>query len=54
MAEEKKQLPYDVDALGNIQGIDIPDYNRITAQDDMAVAKAKRKKQQELWESQNS
>jgi hypothetical protein len=51
---DPKKLPYDVDALGNIQGIDIPEYNRITAKDDMDVAKAKRKKQQELWDSQNS
>jgi hypothetical protein len=53
MAEEKKKLQYKLDALGNIldDRIKIPEYNLITHDDDMAVVKAKRKKQLELLEA---
>ncbi len=48
MADAKKIV---YDAVGNIMGIDIPEYNKITEEDDIQVAKAKKKKQLELWEA---
>ena len=34
------------DALGNIVGLDIPEYNIITVEDDLTVVKAKRAAQE--------
>lgn len=34
------------DALGNIVGLDIPEYNIITLEDDLTVVKAKRAAQE--------
>jgi hypothetical protein len=48
MAEKQK---YVCDSVGNIVGIEIPEYNKITEEDDIQVAKAKKKKQIEQWEA---
>ena len=36
---------YTYDSLGNVQGVDIPEYNKITENDDVTVVNAKRKAQ---------
>ena len=36
---------YTYDSLGNVQGVDIPEYNKITENDDITVVNAKRKAQ---------
>jgi hypothetical protein len=57
------EIKYEYDAIGNIiqatlgdkvvteDQLNVPEYNKVTNEDDMAVSKAKRKKQVELFEA---
>jgi hypothetical protein len=41
-----KNPNYEYDSLGNLKGVDVPEYNRITEEDDLSVRKAKIEAQQ--------
>lgn len=49
MAEENIEY----DALGNIVGLDIPEYNVITQEDDLAVTHAKREAQMKQYKEEH-
>lgn len=46
---KEEKITYD--AFGNIVGLDIPEYNIITEQDSIDVAKAKQKVQREQYDN---
>jgi hypothetical protein len=48
--DENSNIPrntnYEYDSLGNIQGVNVPEYNQITENDSLEVANAKKRAQQ--------